>query len=427
MSFLTWLQVMTALATGVTPVAKIESKARSGVPRYSIEQLFATRTIGAADWSPDGRRVVAVTNISGRNNLWLIPAPSGWPQQLTVSDERQASPAWSPDGRWIAFQSDHDANEQWDLFLVEVASGAVFNATNTDTISEEDPLWSADSKWIAYTIKPQHAPNYEIHLWDAEHKRSRVLTHGTPADWSLFPVAFVPGGKWLLANRIHASDKDADVVVIGLASGQVRNLTPHTGEQRWIATDLSPDGAWVLLTSNAKDGFDNVALLDLNAALARREHASEPPPVAWVTEDQRWEMEAGGFAPDGRSFTYQANTDGNGEIYLCALGPIKAASKSGSTRAAGTKGAGAHPPTITSRKRLATGSGYSTLAGRRSSFSPGGKQILYSRSAADSPGDLFALDLGSGPRRPITQAFVAGVNPEDMGEPSLVHYPSSHR
>src|SRR5438093_1543250 len=120
MPSLAWLNIMTALVTAATPIAKIESKVRPGLEHYAIEQLFATRTIGAADWSPDGQRVVAVTNISGRNNLWLIPAVGGWPHQLTVSEERQGSPAWSPDGHWIAFQSDHDANEQWDLFLVEV-------------------------------------------------------------------------------------------------------------------------------------------------------------------------------------------------------------------------------------------------------------------------------------------------------------------
>src|SRR5213592_3330913 len=93
-----WLPVMSLLATtAVTPVDKIESKPRPQVQRYSIEQLFATRFIGGADWSPDGKRVVVITNISGRNNLWIVPAAGGGPTQLTVSDQRQAVPAWSPD------------------------------------------------------------------------------------------------------------------------------------------------------------------------------------------------------------------------------------------------------------------------------------------------------------------------------------------
>jgi len=43
--------------------------------------------------------------MSGRNNLWLVPSDGGWPMQLTVSEERQTQPTWSPDGKWIAYIS----------------------------------------------------------------------------------------------------------------------------------------------------------------------------------------------------------------------------------------------------------------------------------------------------------------------------------
>jgi len=52
------------------------------------------------------------------HNLWLVPSDGGWPMQLTVSEERQTQPTWSPDGKWIAYISDYDGDEQWDIFLV---------------------------------------------------------------------------------------------------------------------------------------------------------------------------------------------------------------------------------------------------------------------------------------------------------------------
>ena len=50
---------------------------------------------------------------------------------ITVSNQRQINIAWSPKGRWIAYNSDYDGNEQWDLFLVSTSNGQVVNLTNT--------------------------------------------------------------------------------------------------------------------------------------------------------------------------------------------------------------------------------------------------------------------------------------------------------
>ena len=121
------LQVMTQQAVAqpmlsppqaITDPTKLESKNVADMQTFSIEKLYMTRAIGESTWSPDGKQIAFISNISGRNNLWLVPATGGWPTQLTISDQRQTQPAWSPDGTWIAFISDHDGDEQWDVFLV---------------------------------------------------------------------------------------------------------------------------------------------------------------------------------------------------------------------------------------------------------------------------------------------------------------------
>jgi len=84
----------------ITDPKLITSKPNAQVEKnLTIEKLYMTRLIGGADWSPDGKSVVFVSNISGRNNLWLVPSDGGWPTQLTVSDQRQTAPVWSPDGK----------------------------------------------------------------------------------------------------------------------------------------------------------------------------------------------------------------------------------------------------------------------------------------------------------------------------------------
>ena len=107
----------------------MQSKPKADLQSFTIEKLYTTRSIGGSSWSPDGKQVVFVSNISGRQNLWLVPAEGGWPVQLTISDQRQAEPAWSPDGRSIAFVSDNDGNELWNIFLVSPQNGDVVNLT----------------------------------------------------------------------------------------------------------------------------------------------------------------------------------------------------------------------------------------------------------------------------------------------------------
>ncbi len=58
----------------ITDPTKLESKNVADMQNFSIEKLYSTRMIGGTTWSPDGKQIAFVTNISGRNNIWLVPA-----------------------------------------------------------------------------------------------------------------------------------------------------------------------------------------------------------------------------------------------------------------------------------------------------------------------------------------------------------------
>src|SRR5438477_13191444 len=167
----------------VTDPKQISSKSKAQVEKnLSIEKLYMTRAIGSSAWSPDGKTIAFVSNISGRNNLWLVPAEGGWPTQLTVSDQRQTAPAWSPDGKWIAYMSDYDGDEQWDIFLVSPNTGQVVNLTNTREIAEESRTWSHDGRYLANIGQPKTASVYEIDVFVTLMRDTRHLTTGTPKE-----------------------------------------------------------------------------------------------------------------------------------------------------------------------------------------------------------------------------------------------------
>jgi len=395
MSTLAIAQTLSA-PQAITDPKQITSKPNAQVEKsLSIEKLYMTRAIGGTAWSPDGKTVAFISNISGRNNLWLVSAEGGWPVQLTISDQRQAAPAWSPDSKWIAYQSDYDGDEQWDIFLVSPKTGQVVNLTKTREIAEESPAWSPDGRYLAYMVKPKTSSVFEIDVYDMVMRQVKHLTTGTPKDKLNAGPIWSKDGKLIVYTQQQAKGTDSNIFIADVASGKSTLLTPHNGEQLYTANALSPDARKLLITSNAANGYDNVGLLDVATKK-----------IDWLTQD-KWEISGGDFSPDGRYATWTANVDGNSDIYLHEL--------------AGGK-------TIA----LPLPKGVNTPGGSESAFTRDGSRLLYYHNGPNAPNDIWVFDLAggdvaSGKSHQVTQALVAGVRSEDMVEPYLVHYPSRDR
>lgn len=389
LSFLFVLLTVASAAsqTVVTDPAQIVAKSKLDIQPLSVDKLYMTRFVGDSEWSPDNKQVAFVSNITGRNNIWIVPAEGGWPNQLTVSNQRQSSITWAPNGRWIAYQSDYDGNEQWDIFLVSPRSGQVLNITNTAEISEENPVWSPDGEFLAYTVKPKDSPTHEIDIMEVATKKVRHITVNTPKDLSNFNPIWSKNGKSIVFTQANSAGKDTNVFIADVATGKATNLTQHEGEHTFSASDISPDGKTVLITSNAGNGYDNVGLLDV----ASRK-------ITWLTTD-KWEINSGGFSPDGKRLTWTANVDGNGELFVYDI----------ETR---------QPHALPLPK------GVNSPAGDTTAFSRDGSRMLVAHNGPNAPNDIWVYDFPAAKLHQITHSLIAGIRSEDMVEPFLVHYPS---
>jgi dipeptidyl aminopeptidase/acylaminoacyl peptidase len=93
----------------VTDSKSIISNANPAARAVPIDDLYFTRDIRDASWSPDGEQVVFTTDITGRLNLWKVSAMGGWPIQLTQSDDRNPV---SPDDLEIVLSGSSITDQQ---------------------------------------------------------------------------------------------------------------------------------------------------------------------------------------------------------------------------------------------------------------------------------------------------------------------------
>jgi len=382
----------------ITDPKQITSKPDARVEKnLTIENLYMTRQVGGATWSPDGKTVAFICNLSGRNNIWLVPYEGGWPTQLTVSDQRQTSPTWSPDGKWIAYASDYDGDEQWDIFLVSPKTGQVVNITNTREIAEEDPEWSPDGRYLAYRVKPKNSSVFEIDVYDTVLRDVKHVTIGTAKDLFNSAPIWSKDGNFIFYSQQQAKGTDSNIFMADVSAANSTLLTPHQGEKIYRVNDASPNGKHLLITSNAGNDYNNVGLLDVSTRK-----------IEWLTSE-KWEISGSSFTSDGKALIYTANIDGNGDIYWYDIASRKS-------------------------QALMLTRGLNFPAGRPNPFTldgtRDGNRMLFFHAGPTAPGDLWVYTPGDAKTnqpakvRQITQSLVGGVRAENMVEPFLVHYPS---
>jgi tricorn protease len=203
-------------------------------------------------WSPDGKQIAFVSDRSGEEQIWLAPSSGGAPRQLTRD---HAGPLgtlrWSPDGKWIAV-----SDREMRVMLVNVATGAITVVDQSDRGGSYDTAddrycFSPDGAWLAY---PRLEPNWNWSVWLYDIAGRRKVQVSSSGMWSTAP-AFDPEGKYLYflsdrgfdpryvnANRMLACDKYTKVSLVALAADG-KSPFLEQNDQEGVAPDSSAGGA----------------------------------------------------------------------------------------------------------------------------------------------------------------------------------------
>jgi len=180
----------------------------------------------APTWSPNGQQLVC--HRRGESFFTVMDVNTGTLVRKVIHGMASAVlPAWSPTGAEIAFAMFQ--GERTGIWRVSVSGEAPVPLATT-AFQNYAPAWSPDGQWIAYQSDLESADS-EIWIMDREGKQARRLTH-TAAGWSRAP-AWSPDGQWLAFVSNQAGSIGADygeIFVVSVRNGEVYQVT-RTGGQ----------------------------------------------------------------------------------------------------------------------------------------------------------------------------------------------------
>ncbi|HEV7923074.1 MAG TPA: S9 family peptidase [Thermoanaerobaculia bacterium] len=340
---------------------------------------FAT----APSFSPDGKRIAFLTNISGVPQAWTIASSGGWPDQVTALDDPVSRVLWSPAGDWLALEVAPGGGLNTQVYVVRPDGTGLRRLTEGGKENNSLDAWTHDGKALLIDSNRRSADALDAWLVDVASGKMRLVAQ-TQGIGSINAVS--RDDKYALLSRL-ANRGDDDIYRIALDGSSDVLITKHDPPATFGSSYFAgaKDDVVYLTGDPARDrsAFGRVTIKDGKAS---------PLEVLAARDD----AELGGFEIDDRGETALLawNVGGRAELALFDLKTGK--SRPLSRLPADILGAAA--------------------------FSPDGKKIALALSGSAAPQDLWLLDVATGTLQQLTRSAHPGIDLAQLVRPELVQY-----
>jgi Tol biopolymer transport system component/serine/threonine protein kinase len=234
-------------------------------------------TQSAPAWSPDGKQIAFVSDRGGNEDIWVMKADGSSPHDITNSPANENSPTWSSDGIRIAFVSNSSGRRHiWTMN----ANGSQQAALTSGTDVDGNPAWSPDGSLIVFTRAASSQTAAHLWLMRSDGSDSRELTSGGAGDFG--PPAWSPDGKRIAFSRVTTTS--VELFVVDADGQQLIQLTKNASSD--THPSWSPDGRKLAFVTD-RDGLRRVYVMNADGTdqraifpLRMDEHGPAWSPVA---------------------------------------------------------------------------------------------------------------------------------------------------
>ena len=240
-----------------------------------------------APFATHAGQIAFESHSTGNWEILLLDLQTGVTRNLTRNPADDITPAWSPDGKQIAFISDRDGTTQPQVYLMN-ADGSDLRRLGSGSGIYNNPVWTTDGHSLVLT-----------HGWQQIFKMD---TLNASEEWlgAGFAPHLSPDGKRLLYYNYGTSVVNSHIYTLNLTDRHITDLTVGPSHN-WDAT-WSPNGQEIVFVS-MRTGKPTIYMMNADG--------SDPHSVTASGNDV-----SAAWSPDGKQIVYASGANGTMQLYI---------------------------------------------------------------------------------------------------------------